>query len=281
MERVRPPAVAGSFYPAEAEDLKELIEECFDSHPLGPKGHRSPSRSLVGGVVPHAGYAYSGPCAAHLYSRLEPDTTLVIVVGVNHRARGARAALSPATLWKTPLGEVAIDRESGERLRAEVDFLSLDDRAHREEHSIEVQLPFLQTVLGEFTFLPIALSHVTVTECLQLGDALADLYKTKQTSGEKVALLASSDLNHYLSPEETERLDRLALESILALDAPGLLETVEEHNISMCGVMPTAAVLFAAAALGAKSPRLLKHCHSGDARPMKEVVGYASVAIEV
>ena len=281
MERIRPPAVAGSFYPDEPEDLKELLAECFDSHPLGPEGVRSPSPSLIGGLVPHAGYAYSGPCAAHLYSRLDPDTSLAIVLGVNHRARGARAALSPASLWETPLGKVTIDRESGARLLGEVDFLSLDDRAHREEHSIEVQLPFLQNVLGEFTFLPIALSHLTLTECRRLGDALAELYKAKQMSGEKVVLIASSDLNHYLSPQETERLDRLALERILALDAPGLLETVEEHDISMCGVVPTAAVLVAAAALAAKPPRLLKHCHSGDARPMKEVVGYASVAIEV
>lgn len=281
MERVRPAAVAGSFYPADVEDLKELLAECFDSHPLGPKGYRSPSASLIGGMVPHAGYAYSGPCAAHLYSRLPRDTSLAIVVGVNHRARGSRAALSSAAFWETPLGRVRIARDAGERLRGEVDFLSEDDRAHREEHSIEVQLPFLQTVLGGFSVLPIALSHVSAAECRRLGEALARLYEAQSAAGAKVVLLASSDLNHYLSPEETERLDRMALDKLLALDAIGLLETVEKNDISMCGVVPAAVLLFTAVALGVKNSRLLKHCHSGAAQPMKEVVGYASVALEV
>jgi AmmeMemoRadiSam system protein B len=281
MERVRPAAVAGSFYPADAEELGDLLTECFDSHPLGPKGDRSPSPSLLGGMAPHAGYAYSGPCAAHLYSQVDKTATLAIVVGVNHRARGARAALSPADFWETPLGRVPIDRESGERLRGEIDYLALDERAHRDEHSIEVQLPFLQTVLDEFIFLPIALAHVSEAECQRLGEALARLYEARSAAGGKALLLASSDLNHYLSPAETERLDGLALEKVLALDPPGLLHTVAENRITMCGVAPTAVALFAAAALGAKKPRLLKHCHSGDARPMREVVGYASVAVEV
>lgn len=281
MPNVRPAAVAGSFYPADAEALRDSLRECFDSHPLGPKESRTPSPSLVGGMTPHAGYTYSGPCAAHLYSRVDESTSLAIVVGVNHRARGARVALSPADFWETPLGRIPIDRDAGERLLGEVDFLTADERAHRDEHSIEVQLPFLQTVLDEFTFLPISLAHVSETECRRLGESLARLYEARSAAGAKLLLVASSDLNHYLPPAETEILDGLALEKILALDAPGLLCTVAENRISMCGVAPTAAVLFAASALGAKKPRLLKHCHSGDAKPMREVVGYASVAVEV
>src|SRR5689334_6307790 len=157
MERIRAAAVAGSFYPREAGDLTDLLAECFDSHPLGPKGYRASSTSLLGGLVPHAGYAYSGPCAAHLYSRIDRATSLAVIVGVNHRARGARAALSLAESWQTPLGTVRIDREAAERLDAELDFVTEDERAHRDEHSIEVQLPFLQKILGEFHFLPIAL----------------------------------------------------------------------------------------------------------------------------
>ena len=281
MSKVRPAAVAGSFYPADSEELSDLLQECFDSHPLGPKGARTPSPSLIGGMTPHAGYSYSGPCAAHLYSRVDKSASLAIVVGVNHRARGARAALSPADFWETPLGRIPIDREAGERLLDEVDFLAADERGHREEHSIEVQLPFLQTVLEDFTLLPIALAHVSEAECRWLGAALARLYEARSAAGAKVLLVASSDLNHYLSPAETERLDGLALERIVALDPPGLLRTVEKNRITMCGVAPTATVLFAAAALGAKKPRLLKHCHSGEAKPMPEVVGYASVAVEV
>lgn len=280
MARVRSAAVAGSFYPAEAGELKRVIEECFVSSPLGPKGDRSPISSLLGGMVPHAGYVYSGPCAAHLYSRLgKKNARLVLLLGVNHRGRGASAALSDAESWETPLGRVDVDRELGAQLKTSVDFLAEDGESHREEHSIEVQLPFLQSVFGEFSFLPISLAYLTLEECRQLGQAIARMYEEKKDSGDNMLLLASSDLNHYESPKKTERLDRMALEKVLALDPAGLLETVEENDISMCGVIPTAVFLFAANALGARQARLLKHCHSGDAAPMREVVGYASVAV--
>lgn len=280
MERIRPAAVAGSFYPAEAGELKELLEECFVSSPLGPGGARGASPSLLGGMVPHAGYAYSGPCAAHLYSSLDKNIRQVIVLGVNHRGRGAAAALSAAEFWQTPLGEVRVDRAAGERLKSRIDFLAEDDRPHRNEHSIEVQLPFLQSVLGEFAFVPLSLAYLTLEECRRLGEAVARAHEAGTSAGAKTLLLASSDLNHYLSPKETERRDAMALEKILALDPAGLLEAVQENDISMCGVIPTAVLLFAANALGAKRARLLKHCHSGDAAPMREVVGYASVAVE-
>ena len=281
MERLRRPAVAGSFYPAEADDLKELLEECLVSHPLGPQGVKLPSTSLLGGMVPHAGYSYSGPCAAHFYSSLDRDTGRVIILGVNHRGWGAKAALSPADYWETPLGKVKVDRELGQLLKASLDFLVEDERPHFEEHSIEVQLPFLQSVLGGFTFLPVSLSNLSEDECAKLGQAIAHLYKTEASSNKKTVLIASSDLSHYLSPGETERLDRLALDEILNLNPNGLLNIVEDEDISMCGVFPTAVFLFAANALGAKHAHLLKHCHSGDAVPMQEVVGYASVGVEL
>jgi AmmeMemoRadiSam system protein B len=231
-------------------------------------------------MVPHAGYIYSGPCAAHLYSRLEKDIRLVVLLGVNHRGRGGRAALSDAESWETPLGRVEVDRNLGAQLKMQVDFLAEDERPHREEHSIEVHLPFLQSVLADFAFLPISVSYLTLEECRRLGEAIARLYEVKKHSADKMLLLASSDLNHYKSPEETEWLDRMALEKVLALDPSGLLATVAENDISMCGVIPTAVLLFAANALSAREARLLKHCHSGDAMPMREVVGYASVAVE-
>ena len=280
MSEVRSAAVAGSFYPAEAGELRRLLQECFVSNPLGPKGAYSPSPSLLGGMAPHAGYVYSGACAAHLYSRLESDVRLVVLLGVNHRGRVAGAALSPAKCWETPLGAVEVERGLGERLQSEVGFLTEDERSHSEEHSIEVQLPFLQSVLEEFSFLPISLSHLTLEECRRLGSAIAGICEAKRASGEKIVVIASSDLNHYRSPKETEQLDRMALEKVLALDPPGLLDTVEENDISMCGAIPAAVFLFAANALGAKHAQLLKHCHSGDVVPMREVVGYASVAVE-
>ena len=191
------------------------------------------------------------------------------------------ASLSPWQTWRTPLGEVAVDQELSDSLEARVKFLKPDAPAHAQEHSIEVQLPFLERSLGDFIFLPISLSHLSEEECAELGTSIADLCKTDADGLQKTVILASSDLSHYLSPKETDKLDRIALEPVLALDAPGLLRVVEEEDISMCGVLPTAVMLFAAAALGVKRARLLKHCHSGDVSPMRKVVGYASVAFEL
>jgi MEMO1 family protein len=280
MEHIRPPFVAGSFYPADADERSGLIDECFDSNLLGPRGAKT-TLSLVGGMVPHAGYVFSGPCAAHLYVHFDHSVQRVILLGVNHRARGHRAALSPWDAWQTPLGAVPVDRELNDFLAARVSFLQKDKSAHAGEHSIEVQLPFLQRVVGDFTFLPISLSSLSADEAAELGAAIAEICKTETDSKTRSLILASSDLSHYLPPKETYELDRMALERLLAIDAPGLLRVVEKENITMCGVLPAAVLLVAANHLGAKRSRLLKHYHSGDVSPMGKVVGYASVAFEM
>lgn len=281
MERIRPPAVAGSFYPADAVGIRRLLDDCFVASPLGPRGTKPPTPSLVGGIVPHAGFIYSGPCAAHLYACLDPSIRRVILLGVNHWARGHRAALSPWEVWRTPLGDVPVDKKLNDLLATKVGFLEEDELAHAEEHSIEVQLPFLQRVLGDFSFLPISLSELTVEECNELGGTIAETCGAGSDSKTKNVILASSDLNHYLSPKETDQLDSMALERVLALDPSGLLNVVEENHISMCGVLPAAVLLSAAKRLGAKRARVLKHCHSGDVTPMRKVVGYASVVLEL
>ena len=281
MDRIRPAAVASSFYPSEAEELGRLIDECFESSPLGPQGDKSPSSSLIGGLVPHAGYVYSGPCAAHFYSLLENSIQRVILLGVNHQARGHRAALSPADFWQTPLGAVRIDQELSHLLQGEVNFLKQDEAAHAREHSIEVQLPFLQRVLGDFSLVPISLAHISIEECIELGTAIADLLRNNRQSRTKTIMIASSDLSHYLSPKETTELDGIALEQVLALNPRALIAAAERENITMCGLLPTAVMLFAANLLDVKQACLLKHCHSGDVTPMRKVVGYASVALEL
>jgi MEMO1 family protein len=278
---VRYPAVAGTFYPEDARELKETLADCLVVSPLGPRGLLAPAATLLGGMVPHAGYRYSGPCAAHFYASLESHVSSVVILGVNHRGRGAAAALSPADYWETPLGRVQVDQTLGAALAREVEFLTIDDVPHIDEHSIEVQLPFLQRRLKDFAFLPISLSHLATEGCARLGEAIARLYHGERSAGKQTALIASSDLSHYLSPRETERLDALVLEKVLSLDPVGLLETVAREDISMCGVLPTAVFLFAAQALGAHEARLLKHCHSGDAVPAEEVVGYASVIVNL
>jgi len=280
MDRTRPAAVAGSFYPSVAEELSRLVDDCLTSSSLGPQGIQSPSPSIIGGLVPHAGYVYSGPCAAHLYARLDNSIQRVILLGVNHQARGHRAALSPAASWQTPLGTVKVDQELNHVLQDEVPFLKLDDLAHAEEHSIEVQLPFLQHLLGEFSFLPISLAHISIAECAELGAAVADVFRSSTQSGIRTILMASSDLSHYLSPKETVELDGIVLKEVLAMNPQRLIEVAERKNITMCGLLPTAVLLFAANVLDMKQACLLKHCHSGDVTPMRKVVGYATVAFE-
>jgi len=152
MDSVRRPAVAGSFYPANADELGVLLNECFVSSTLGPRGASMPNPALAAGVVPHAGPHYSGPCAAHLYCQLESSVQRIILLGVNHRAYGHKASLSPWDRWRTPLGDVIVDDDLSDSLESRVEFLKRDGAAHAEEHSIEIQLPFLQRVLDEFQF---------------------------------------------------------------------------------------------------------------------------------
>jgi AmmeMemoRadiSam system protein B len=276
---IRSAAVAGTFYPAGVEELSALLDDCFNSSPLGPAGAFEPDAAMIAGVVPHAGPIYSGPCAAHLYSRLDPSVKRIILLGVNHRGHGHKAALSPWAAWQSPLGNVTVDDQLSDFLQARLKFLQRDADAHTGEHSIEIQLPFLQRVLRQFAFVPISLSYLSVDECAELGGALAEACQSRPVNG-KTIILASSDLNHYLSPRKTEELDRLAIDQVLSLNPEGLLRVVEEENITMCGVLPTAVMLFAANAMGARRARLLKHCHSGDVTPMRKVVGYASIAID-
>ena len=279
MEKIRPPAVAGTFYPSDVGALNVLLDDCFLTSPLGPQGTKLALPSLIGGMVPHAGFIYSGPCAAHFFACLDTSVKRVILLGVNHGGRGHRAALSPWQGWQTPLGNVPVDGELNEAFAARINFLKQDGLAHRQEHSIEVQLPLLQRVLGNFTFLPISLSYLSMEECAELGAAVAQACKSDTSPTPRTIILASSDLNHYLSPAETKARDELALKQVLALNPAGLMDIVENENISMCGVLPTAVMLFAVNRLGVKQARLLKHCHSGDVSPMRKVVGYASVAL--
>ena len=278
MTSIRPAAVAGSFYPSAASELRTLLDDCFQTSPLGPHGATEKNRSIIAGLVPHAGAIYSGPCAAHFFSRLDTSHQRIIVLGVNHHGHGHRAALSPWPRWQTPLGEIAVNQHLNEVIRARVNFLADEPNAHSQEHSIEIELPFLQYILPDFDFVPISLSRVSLDECAELGGAIAAACQAEANT--RTLVLASSDLSHYLSPERTEALDRLALQPILALDPEGLLRVIAEENISMCGVIPTAIMLFAAKAMGAQRARLLNHCHSGDVTPMRKVVGYAAVAIE-
>jgi AmmeMemoRadiSam system protein B len=200
----------------------------------------------------------------------------VILLGPKHRHAGARAALAAAERWRMPFGDVPIDRALGERLLA-AGVVVLDDAAHRDEHSLEVQVPFLWRRNPELLLTPIALGLHDTRELAALGRAIAEVIAALD---EPVLLAASTDMSHHIPLAEAERLDRMALEPLLARDPERLYATVMTNGITMCGVIPTTAVLFAAGALGATAADLVQYTTSAAASgDTSRVVGYAGVII--
>jgi AmmeMemoRadiSam system protein B len=274
--KLRRPAVAGTFYPGDGADLARLVENCFTgSRGPGqlPARHRSPDRHLRAIVVPHAGYIYSGPIAAHAYAAVatERPPESVLILGVNHRGRGAPAALSGVD-WATPLGTVPVD--SGLLQELTKGPIEVDESAHALEHSIEVELPFLQYVLPHPKFVALSLSTGTLGF---LTDVAAVIRKAIR--GRDILLVVSTDFSHYVPAREAERLDRMAIEEILRRSADGLYTTVLNADISMCGVAPT-TVLLSTLEGESLTAKLLRWGHSGESEPMAEVVGYASLLLE-
>jgi len=264
----RPPAVAGQFYDARAERLER------DVRALLPDGHAP--EPAFGAIVPHAGFVYSGGVAGAVYARLSIPATCVILCP-NHTGRGAPAALEPSDAWRTPLGDVKMDRRMADRLLALAPSLEEDVEAHRREHSLEVQLPFLQVLRPDVQIVPVCLGEPSVALCREVGEALGRL---RAEEGEAPLLIASSDMNHYESREIGRRKDDLALARVEAVDAEGLFRTVLTESISMCGFLPATALLFAARASGARRARIVARADSGDETgDTASVVGYAGVVI--
>ncbi|MFZ0799118.1 MAG: AmmeMemoRadiSam system protein B [Terriglobales bacterium] len=275
---VRTPAVAGRFYPGRAE---ELLREVREYTSLGKTSPDAPVESgriaAIGCVAPHAGYIYSGGVAGAVYSRLEIPEHCVILCP-NHTGKGRPLAVMANTTWQTPLGEIAADAELGARLLRRFSALQEDSAAHRGEHAIEVQLPFLQTRQPELNIVPIVVGTSDFDVLRGLGEALADVVADRD---EKVLIVASSDMNHYESDAVTRVKDRKAIERVLAMDARGLWEVVLNEDISMCGFGPTIVMLTAAKLLGATSATLVKYATSGEVSgDYESVVGYAGIIVE-
>ena len=272
----RPPAIAGQFYEGTGAALARQVERCF-LDPRGPGSlpsrHRTPARSLRAAVVPHAAYPYSGAIAALAYARVAaeraPET--VLVLGLDHFGRGRGAALSDRP-WLTPLGPVSVDHDLVRALaRGPV---SVDEAAQVEEYSIEVQLPFLQYVLPRPKFVALQVSFGRFDYLREVARVVRAAVKDRD-----VLLLASTDFSHHVPVRTAERLDRRAIDAIVARDARRLYETVVENEISMCGIAPT-TVLVEALAEEQLAGRLLRWGHSGEVEPMRDVVGYAALALE-
>lgn len=264
------------FYASDAQELARQVEGCF----LDPRGpgrlpvrQRASTRRLVAAIVPHAGYPYSGPIAAHVYSRIaaERPPRSVLVLGVDHAGASHGASLS-ARPWLTPLGPTAIDLDLVRALS--VAPLEVDEDAHASEHSIEVQLPFLEYVLPRPSFVPLEVRF----ESLEFLERVAEVVRAA-VKGRDVLLLASTDFSHYVPAPVAERLDHEAIDRILARDADGLYEVVQRERISMCGIAPT-TVLLAALAGRPLTTTLLRWGHSGEVAPGDRVVGYASILLE-
>jgi AmmeMemoRadiSam system protein B len=268
---VRTPAVAGRFYPDRSDQLLREIREYISP----PPGARI---SAVGCVAPHAGYVYSGPVAGAVYARLAVPEHCVILCP-NHTGRGAPLSIMTSTTWQTPLGQVAPSSDLASRLLAQFPALEDDASAHRAEHAIEVQLPFLQTQQSNLHIVPIAVATRDFRTLRDLGEAMAAVIGNDEDR--KVLIVASSDMNHYESDAITRVKDHKAIDRVLALDARGLWEVVMREDISMCGFGPTVAMLTAAKILGATKATLVRYATSGDVSGDRDaVVGYAGIVVE-
>lgn len=264
---MRKPAVAGQFYPRNKNDLDREINRCF-------AGITSIERDVIGAVVPHAGYMYSGNTAAHVYSAL-PKAETYVLLGPNHTGYGSPVSVSGET-WSTPLGEVKSDSEFIRVLPGKI--IDIDESAHKYEHSIEVQLPFLQHRFREFNIVPVCMGMQDEETAMDVGMELSEAVRKVN---KKVVIIASSDFTHYKPDKAARENDAYYIQSILDMDISGLYRRLNERNASVCGFGAIAAMLAATTALGANRATLLKYSTSGDTTgDISAVVGYAGIIVE-
>ena len=266
---LRLPAVAGRFYPSDPDELSSVVRECVRIPP------GAPASSIVKAcLVPHAGYMYSGVVAGAVLSRIVLPRK-ILILGVRHFPRGQQMAILSSGAWRTPLGDASIDSALADALRAACPLLHEDSVAHSEEHSLEVQLPFLQFLAPGFEFVPIALGTVRFEDLVAVGEAIG---RVIAASPEKTLLLTTSDLNHYEDDATTRVKDHKAIARLLALDARGLHDTCRNEQISMCGLGPSVAMLTVLHVLRAKNSELVRYATSADASgDTSAVVGYAGM----
>lgn len=269
---IRRPSVAGQFYPYDSSVLYQTIREMVED---------VPKKRAFGVMTPHAGYMYSGPVAAKVFSRVEAADTYVIL-GPNHTGMGSDFSMMTEGVWQMPLGEVRVDGILAREMLSRSKYLEDDFTAHQREHSIEVQLPFIQYFKKDFQIVPIAVKHYIpdgnfLKNLADIANAIAEGIKKTRL---KVLIVASTDLTHYESQEKANANDKLVLDSVLALDEGRLFKAVRENDISMCGYAPTAVMLMAAKSLGARKAELAGYMTSGDTTgDYSAVVGYGGIIV--
>ena len=274
--KTRRPAVSGMFYAGTARELEEQIEWCY-KHELGPgivpSANSEGLRDIVAIVVPHAGYYYSGPVAAHAYKELADDGVFdtAVILGPNHTGYGYPVSLWMGADWSTPLGEVEINKKLAQKLLGEV--IKADEAAHMREHSIEVQLPWLQHLYKKVKIVPITMLSQDIETARAVGKAIGQ-------AGDNLIIIASSDLTHYEPHSVAMKKDASIIEAIVALDEEELYERCESLNCTMCGYGPVASAIVAAKEMKAQRASLLKYATSGDTSgDFSRVVGYSSIVI--
>jgi AmmeMemoRadiSam system protein B len=268
---IRQPAVAGYFYPGDSRVLQNEIQVYLEEESSG-----APSAPAIAMVSPHAGYQYSGRVAAAVFSRVKIPNQLFIL-SPNHSGEGSPIAINTTGSWRTPLGEAPIDENLARDFCERCPTAQEDSAAHKSEHSLEVQIPFVQYLKKDFRFVPLTIQHLSYATCEEIAEALAE---TIRHADEEVLIVASSDMNHYESQDTTMRKDQFAIDGILHLDPEELYREVHRHHVTMCGIIPTTIALIAAKKLGAKKAELIRHATSGDVTgDYDSVVGYASFII--
>ena len=271
---LRLPAVAGRFYPSDPQNLRDEIVT-FTRVSVKPDAGKAKIRAL-GCVVPHAGYVYSGGVAGAVYERLDLPQRYIILCP-NHTGRGEPLAIMSQGAWRTPLGDVPVDEDLASAVKVCLPLLAEDDTAHRSEHALEVQLPFLQVLRPDFRFVPIVVGTAQFEVLAALGVTIASVIRE---CGNDVLVVASSDMNHYENDSITRVKDRRAIDQILELNPKGLYDVVRRASISMCGYGPTVAMLTAALKQGATKAELIRYATSGDVSGDRDmVVGYAGIAV--
>ncbi len=262
----RRPAVAGMFYPGSPTELRRVVDKAIPP--------RTDKREVLGLVAPHAGYMYSGAVAGAVYAAVKVPERMIILCP-NHTGMGAPLAIMGEGVWETPLGDVPIDGDLAESLMQHCPSLEEDEAAHRREHSLEVQLPFLQVVRESFRFVPVTVGTGRLEMLLTLGQALATAIRSADGP---VLLVSSSDMTHYQPEAVAARQDELAIERMVALDPQGLHRVVREEGLTMCGAAPTVAVMEACRRLGGEKGELVRYATSGEVTGDRQsVVAYAGV----
>lgn len=275
---IRRPAVAGAFYAASPESLRKQIIDCF-KHPLGPgklPGAKTDTE-VLSVVCPHAGYMYSGPAASHGYLALSEQKTpeTVVIIGPNHTGWGTPVSIMSEGIWKTPLGDVTIDSELAGKIIDIAPTARSDESAFLREHSIEVQVPFLQFIYPEFKFVPICMGYQDLQTSTELGNAIYEASKDKE-----IVVVASSDLTHQEPKASANKKDQYVLDAISEMDEVKLQESVRRHHITTCGYGCISATLVYSKLRKATNAEILTYYTSGDIiGDNSAVVGYASAKI--